>query len=297
MNTLTQYQNHLQTIGLSNSTVEGYTSDVSLFAKWLKESRGDELDPGNIVPRDLTDYRSYLLTVKGYKKSTVNRKLSALSSFLEWARDKGLTETRPPAGLQAKPKQRRAPRSLGRKEQAALLREVSRGGGKRDIALVTLMLNTGLRSSEVANLKLEDIKLYQRSSTNEKGKVHVREGKGSAPRDVPLNSEVRGTLRDYLEKRKDTDSDYLFLGQRGPLTTKGVTYIVNKYAYQARLDDVTPHTLRHTFGKNLVDAGVSLDRVGLLLGHASLDTTKIYTKPTEADLERDVEKITTTPKT
>lgn len=296
MDFLNEYQNHLETIGLSNSTVEGYTSDVSLFAKWLKGSRGDEFDPANIVPRDLTDYRSYLLTVKGYKKSTVNRKLSALSSFLEWARDKGLTETRPPEGLQAKPKQRKAPRSLDRKEQAALLREVSKGGDKRDIALITLMLNTGLRSSEVADLKLEDIELYHRSSTDEKGRVHVREGKGSAPRDVPLNSEVRSTLRDYLEKREDTDSDYLFLGQRGPLTTKGVTYIVNKYAYQAKLDDVTPHTLRHTFGKNLVDAGVSLDRVGLLLGHASLDTTKIYTKPTEADLERDVENITTTPK-
>ena len=294
MKVFDKFQNHLETVGLSERTVQGYTSDVGFFAQWLADSRGEKFDPANIVPRDLTDYRSHLLAVKGYKRTTVNRRLSAISRFLQWARGQGLTETRPPERLQTKPKPERAPRSLGRKEKAALVREVVKEGNKRDIALIKLLLGTGLRSSEAANLKLQDIEIYHRSVTEEKGKVHVREGKGSRPRDVPLNTEVRKGLRNYLEERGEAESDRFFLGQRGPLSTKGVSYIVRKYAYRARLEEVTPHTLRHTFGKSLVDAGVPLDRVGLLLGHASLDTTKIYTKPTEADLEQAVEKLAAT---
>jgi integrase/recombinase XerC len=81
----------------------------------------------------------------------------------------------------------------------------------------------------------------------------------------------------YLQKRSEDESQRLFLGQRGPLNVPGVQYLVAKYAYQARLADVTPHSLRHTFGKNLVDAGVSLEQVAALLGHESLDTVMIYT--------------------
>ena len=79
-----------------------------------------------------------------------------------------------------------------------------------------------------------------------------------------------------------------FLRLRGPLSEWGIHAIVKKYAYQARLDDVTAHTLRHSFAKNLVDAVTPLDQVAILLGHESLDTTKIYTQPCERDLERAV---------
>ena len=78
------------------------------------------------------------------------------------------------------------------------------------------------------------------------------------------------------------------MGQRGPLNERGIDYLVRKYAYQARLENCTAHTLRHTFAKNLVDAGTPLDQVATLLGHESLDTTKIYTRPSRGDLERAV---------
>ncbi len=80
----------------------------------------------------------------------------------------------------------------------------------------------------------------------------------------------------------------LFLGQRGPLSEWGIHAIVKKYAYQARLENVTAHSLRHSFAKNLVDADTPLDQVAVLLGHESLDTTKVYTQPSERDLERAV---------
>jgi len=83
-------------------------------------------------------------------------------------------------------------------------------------------------------------------------------------------------------------TEALFGGQRGPIGEPGINYLVKKYAYQARLEDVTCHTLRHTFGKNLVDAGTPLDQVAALLGHESLDTTKVYTRPNREDLVRAV---------
>jgi len=147
------------------------------------------------------------------------------------------------------------------------------------------MIKTGLRVSELVDLMLGDVELAERA-----GKVIVREGKGGKYREVPLSKEVRVALEIYLQQREEDGSQRLFLGQRGPLNVPGVQYLVAKYAYQARLPDVTPHTLRHTFGKNLVDAGVSLEQVAALLGHESLDTVMIYTKPSHGDLEKAVRK-------
>jgi integrase/recombinase XerD len=183
---------------------------------------------------------------------------------------------------------RPAPKWLDKNQQYALLRAVQERGLARDVALVTLMLHTGLRVSEVAHLKLADVDISPR-----KGMLSVRGGKGGKYRSVPLNADARKALGAYLEERLAIkDGDCLFVGQRRePLGAPGIYYLIQRYAYDARLEGVTPHTLRHTFGKNLVDAGVSLDRVAQLLGHESVDTTRIYTTPSEQDLQREVEKV------
>lgn len=94
--------------------------------------------------------------------------------------------------------------------------------------------------------------------------------------------------------RPSVNHDHLFVGQKGrPLRPAGIYYLVKKYGYEVRIEGISPHTLRHTFGKNLVDAGVPLDRVATLLGHSSLNTTRIYTVPSQADLQDAVESIAT----
>jgi site-specific recombinase XerD len=106
-----------------------------------------------------------------------------------------------------------------------------------------------------------------------------------------LDKQTRQALAIYLEERQralSADSERLFLGQRGPISEPGINYLVTKYAYQARLEDCTSHTLRHSFAKNLVDADTPLDQVATLLGHESLDTTRVYTRPSQKDLERAV---------
>ena len=144
-------------------------------------------------------------------------------------------------------------------------------------------MGTGLRVSELAALTVADLEISER-----KGVLHVRQGKGTKARDIPLDNQTRQAMAAYLELRQEDGSGRVFVGQRGPLNSPGIQYLVAKYAYQAQLADCTVHTLRHTFAKNLVDAGTPLDQVATLLGHESLDTTRIYTKPSQQDLERAV---------
>lgn len=107
-----------------------------------------------------------------------------------------------------------------------------------------------------------------------------------------VNNDVRTALSNYLTVRPTTDSPFLFIGQRGdPLQEQAVQNLVHKYATRAGLEGVTPHTLRHSFAKHLLDAGEDLATVSRLLGHERLETTAIYTQPHERDLEEAVGRL------
>jgi len=270
----------LRGAGNSDNTVKSYQSDLEQFAVWYKGTTGEDLRPDLVTSLDLGEYRQYMLTVKEYSPATVNRKLAAIRAWLTWARDTGLINHLPVMPKQVA-QQKLAPQALARNEVNALLRAVERGGSKRDMAVVAVLLYCGLRVSELVNLRVQDVEVNERS-----GKLTVR-GKGAKMRDVPVRLEARRALAAYLEVRKATfKNEKLFLGQRGPLTVRGVAKILEKYAYQAKLEGLHPHSLRHTCAKNLVDSGVSLDKVAAILGHESLDTTAIYTKASFEDLAR-----------
>jgi site-specific recombinase XerD len=281
------YAQHLTASGKSRHTVKAYAHDLAHFATWFYQTTGEAFDAQAVGPRDITAYRSFLLT-RGKKPATVNRRLVALQRFYKWAQQQGHATHSPFEVLESvrvKQQQGLAPKWLDERQQLALLRAVRKGQHVRDLAIIETLLRTGLRVSELIDLTLADVELAERA-----GKVIVRAGKGGKYREVPLSREVRHTLELYLQAREEESSQRLFLGQRGAMNVPGVQYLVAKYAYQAHLQDVTPHTLRHTFGKNLVDAGVSLEQVAALLGHESLDTVMIYTKPSQGDLEKAVRK-------
>lgn len=148
-------------------------------------------------------------------------------------------------------------------------------------------LHAGLRVSKASNLPLSHIEISER-----KRQLTVGHGKGGKHRLVPLNADVRKAMAEYLEVRPDARHDYLFVGKRkGRLKPWGMQSLASKYAYLARLDKVTPHTQRQRFGNNLVDAGVSLDKVATLVAHKNLNTTQMYTKPNSADSARAIEKL------
>lgn len=286
---LARFGQYLRASDKSEHTIEAYLRDLRLFSEWFQNSNGDEMTPEAITPIDVREYKGYLLQVKASKPATVNRKLASISALCDWARKEGLIEANPAQGISIVQEVELAPKWLTKKEQYALLRAVQKEGNPRDQALIMLLLHTGLRVSEVSDLRLSDIEISER-----KGQLTVRDGKGGKHRMVPLNADVRKTLVTYLEVRPDAAHDYLFVGkQKGRLKPWGIQYVASKYTYLARLDSVTPHTLRHTFGKNLVDARVSLDKVATLLGHKNLNTTRMYTRPSALDLAHAVDKLET----
>jgi integrase/recombinase XerC len=135
-------------------------------------------------------------------------------------------------------------------------------------------------------LTLDDVEISPR-----KGQVTVN-GKGFKQRTIPLNKASREILRQWLQVRPDSGDRALFINQRGaPAKLRSAQRAVKRIAEQAGLEDVTPHTLRHTFAKSLIDEGVTLEKVAKLLGHSSLDTTRIYVTPSEKDLEEAVESL------
>jgi integrase/recombinase XerC len=274
--------------GKSDLTVKHYLGDLQQFATWFEQTNGEAFSPQAITSLDVVGYRSYLMTIKQYQPATTNRKLASLSRFCRWAKAEGLIEDNPAAEIKGvRQEQPTAPKSLSRQEWLRFLRTVHRGGNKRDIALVELLGNTGLRAGEVTALKLSDVEISSR-----KGEVTVRQGKGMKYRTVPLNADARKAISDYLEVRPRVEDEHIFIGQRGnALTRNGIWRIVKKYGQQAGLD-LSPHTLRHTYGSRLLrEEGVDLVTVQSTMGHESPATTAKYTRPSTEEQAAALEKL------
>ena len=286
LDTLIQgYKLCARTEGKSPHTIKAYGRDVGAFAQWWEQTYGQTFNPQAVTSPDIQEYRGYLVR-GGSKPATVNRRLIAQRRFFVWAKQQQQVTDSPFEVLEkvlVKEQKGVAPLWLNRQEQMALLRTVRAGGSQRDLAIIQTLLGTGLRISELAALKVSDVEI-----SNRKGTLYVRAGKGGKARQIPLDKQTRQALANYLGERQEDGPERLFLGQRGPISEPGINYLVTKYAYQARLEDCTSHTLRHSFAKNLVDAGTPLDQVATLLGHESLDTTRVYTRPSQGDLERAV---------
>lgn len=247
-------------------------------------------------------YREHLLD-GGRKPAGINRRLAALRTFFNWAIEAKLATTNPAQTLQGVKQDRRVPKALSAQEVYRLQRTaagqrqlaIAKTGGTtsatviaalRDEAVLNLLLYTGLRVGEAAALRLDDLVL-----NGKVGKVIVRSGKGLKYRELPLHKEARQTLAAYLKVRPQDEGDHLFLGQRGPLGSRGIQMQLAALGKAASVD-VTPHVPRHTFATRLLrEAGADLVTVASLMGHASIATTQIYTQPGEADRIKAVERL------
>lgn len=298
---LDQFQAYLLAEDRSPVTITGYLGDIRLFAKWYEEGYGEALTPEALTNEAVRGYKQYLLN-QAAKPKTINRRLAALAAYAHWLEQAGyvMNARNPVQGVKAVKETILAPKWLDKKQRAALLRAVDKEVEdamrryprlrliyQRDAAIVKLILYAGLRVGEIVELRMSDITLDER-----KGSAIVREGKGTKRRVIPLNAKARKALIEYLRFRPDVESDDLFLGQRNEgVQSKTIQRAVQRFAKKAELKNVTPHTLRHSFAKALIDAGVSLEKVATLLGHSNLNTTRIYTTPGEEDLDDAVRMI------
>lgn len=294
---LPAFAGHLEATGCSARTIKSYLEDVRAFAAWFLVENGQPFSPDLLTGVDLRAYRQFALETK-ISPATFNRRRVTLARLAAWAMQTGCLTYNPIEGVDRLAEGEQAPRWLTPKETHRLLRqlELQINGSKttvgklqaiRDHAVVALMLYAGLREDEVSRLDVEDLTLSER-----KGKVIVRRGKGDKRREVPLSAEARRALRLWLELCGRSTGP-LFVGKHGErLGAKGIQDRVAAVRRAAGLEDhVTPHTLRHTFAKRLLDGGAELTEVGRLLGHARLETTARYVQPGWDDLERAVEKF------
>src|SRR3954471_7278739 len=277
----------LQRQETSPKTRQAYRLDILHFAGWFARTVGESFSPEAVTPTDVREYRGYLITVEKRQPATVNRRLAALRRFFQWAKATGLAKELPTDNVKGVASSPRAPHWLDKRDIDRLIRTVERHGNTRDLAIVLTLRHTGIRVSELSALKVGDVETSER-----KGTLTVRSGKGNKFRVLPLNVDARRAIAAYLEVRPTVSADQLFIGQRGQgISSRAVELLVTKYGRLAGLEGVTPHTLRHSFGKHALDAGADLVSVAALLGHQRLETTAIYTTPSQRDLERVVEKL------
>jgi integrase/recombinase XerC len=279
---------------LAPATIRGYQYDLTQFVQWWQQAKSSAGRLEQLSPLDLIHYRQYLLTVRSLKPTTINRRLEALRHFCRWAYESHRLKR--PIAQHLKPLQvvrSLQPRGLAEAEVYALLRvagESRHGLAARNYALVQLLLQSGLRVGEVAALCLTDVVLRERA-----GLVRIRAGKGLKAREVPLNATARRALRTYLATRETVrPADPLFVSTRGgAMPTRTMQAVLTHLARRAKLDRlrVSAHTLRHTFALNYLRQNPGkLVELASLLGHESLDTTAIYTRPSRDELAQDLER-------
>jgi|LFRM01.1.fsa_nt_gb site-specific recombinase XerD len=280
-----EYESWLIGDGKSEHTVTGYVRDLKLFAKWYEDSTGDKMEITKINQIDVAEYRNYLM--QRSSANTVNRKIAVVKNFLDFGIYTGKIEHNAAERIKRAKTVKTAPKALTNADLRILKQALDEEGDPMHSALFALMIHAGLRVSEVVTVKMDRIHISPRNGWV---KAH---GKGDKFREVGLNSTAREMLETwYISRQQDKENPYLFPGTKpnSHMTTRAVQKIVSKYADRTKLN-LTPHVMRHTFAKQLLDSGVSLDKVSAILGHARLDTTAIYTKCTQEELNEQTEKI------
>ncbi len=303
MDTLQDFKTHLLFLDRAPHTVNGYLFDVAAFIRWFEQANSESFSLTAVTPSDIREYRQFLQVTEQHKANTVNRKLAALSALMRWAVQSGQITSDPTEHVKSVRQTALAPHWLDKREQFALQRAIEKDlqlaklryprryvTRRRDASLVMFLLHTGLRLSEVTSLQISDAQVSDR-----KGSVLVRRGKGNKERQVPLNTEARKALQDWLEVRPQGGCSFLWLSVEGHadegISGRAVQHILKRYGQEADLEDLTPHVMRHSFAKNLSNKGVGLEKIAALLGHASLNTTRVYVTPDVHDLECAVEQL------
>ena len=260
--------------GLAANTLAAYRRDLTLYAEWLAKAQGR-----TITETSEADLLAYAVAKHaGSKASSANRRLTVFKRFFRWALREHLTTADPTLKMSAAKAPPRMPKTLSEAQVEALLAapDVATPLGLRDRTMLELMYASGLRVSELVTLKSVHLSLTE-------GALRIT-GKGAKERLVPFGEEARVWLERYLadargEILQGQTSDALFVTARGgPMTRQMAWKLVKAHALRGGVQvPLSPHTLRHAFATHLLNHGADLRAVQMLLGHADISTTTIYT--------------------
>jgi len=250
--------------GASNHTIEAYNRDILEFFKYLEENSIQ-------IPShdDVNNYITFLM-VKGKKVRSITRAISSLRGFFNFMIIEGIIKENPFEEIEIPKYRPSIPEVLSQEEMLQLI-QFTEGEKKslRDKTILELMYATGLRVSELINLKKSDVNL--------EGGFLTATGKRSKERVVPMGSYSIEAIKRYISEEKPK-GPYLFCNKKGvKLTRQAIWKIIRKYARKIDKTHVSPHTIRHTFATHLLEGGADLRSVQILLGHEDISTTQIYT--------------------
>ena len=261
--------------GLAQNSLTAYRRDLLLLAQWLYKTA--HLDLYSVDEKELTAYIAHRRTDKA---TTANRRLTVFKRFYRYALRNHLVKSDPCIGLRAAKQALRFPKTLSEDQVTSLLNapNIETALGLRDRTMLELMYASGLRVSEIVSLKTVALGLNE-------GVVRIVNGKGGKERLVPFGGEAGQWLRKYLGEARmllleGKTSDAVFIGRHtgSALTRQAFWALIKRYALQANIPvALSPHTLRHAFATHLLNHGADLRVVQLLLGHADISTTQIYT--------------------
>lgn len=297
--------------GFSHNTSDAYRNDLGQFWKFLQDqpdnlsidngnANGSHLEPskGNFTWATvdinvLNQYIQELRVHKGYRDTTTARKVASIKSFFGFLSENSIITEDPTESLGSPRVGRVLPKFLSEEAVSRLLATAYKSGtneGQRDAVIMELLYATGLRVGELVSVNLEDVDLSE---------AYIRcMGKGSKERLVYLHSKALEELRRYLRGPRITllghrrTEPALFVNHRGErLTRQWVWTILKTYAQKAGIDqNITPHTMRHSFATHLLQRGASLRHVQELLGHSSISTTQVYTHLTSGYVQKEYAK-------
>jgi integrase/recombinase XerD len=266
------YLDYLEMNNMSGHTITTYSRGLLKFCKYVYERYNRPMIVNEITMEDVEAYLYDMIKEKGYKITTRNNALAIITGFYSFCDVKGYTHKNIAVNIIFINEGRREKEFLTEEEVLKII-------DTSEIKLIKLVLQTfyytGLRISELTNLKVKDVDLV-------KSKLYVFDGKGKVDRIIPISTKLKGLLIDYLNnwRNKKIMTDRFFTTRTGSISKeyigKGLQIAIAYSGVESR-SKITPHSFRHAFASNLVDKGVDVVKVQKLLGHKSLLTTGIYT--------------------
>lgn len=270
--------------GLSVYTIDAYAQDLVQLQTYLEAELSIE-DLSKVETYHLTSWLTYMndkVDSKGnkYKNSTVTRHRIAMRQFFKFLYEESILLENPSAHLSGPRSEMLIPDVISLQQVEDILQQPNENSllGLRDLAMLNLMYATGMRVSELINLKHKDVR---------DGWIEVT-GKRKKQRLVPFGDQSRELLSAYLHRRGSTDKPFVFLSSHGkPMSRQNFWERVKKYAKGAGIKKkVSPHSLRHAFATHMLNNGADLRTLQQLLGHADISTTEIYTEVSKVRLKQ-----------
>lgn len=272
----------------SDNTIAAYRNDLGQFLEHLQRTGLSLTAWEDVSDEDIQTYVDFMKHKdQPYASSTIARKVAAIKSFFNFLAAHRIVSDNPTLEIESPKVKKRLPQTLNPAEVEQLL-DAPTGNDSpkslRDVTLLNVLYETGMRVTEVVSLQVDDVDLEEATLSSP-----TRQGEA---RTIPIPESTQVLLTHYLASGRpqlvrDIDEHALFLNHRGEkLTRQGLWLIIKGYARQAGLDtDVTPHTLRHSFAVHRLGRGLKLEEIQHLLGHANISTTQIYTQLEPSDEE------------